>query len=98
MEYAEQHKTIRLRFEHLVRLNSFFSKVQHGLAAAARDDQLALPVPSAVAAHGLQALIDGLIQTWLLDPQAFELVRAGQSTMDVYFTGLGFVIKPSSTG
>lgn len=96
VEYVEEHNTIRLR--HLAIRNSFLGKVQQGLNAAAQDDHLTLPVPSALAALGLHALVDGLIQNWLLDPQAFDLVQAGQHAMDVYFTGLGFVITPSSTG
>ena len=96
VEYVEEHKTIRLR--HLAIRNSFLGRVQQGLDAAAQGDHLTLPVSSALAALGLHALVDGLIQNWLLDPLAFDLVQSGQSAMDVYLTGLGFVIKPSSAG
>ena len=73
-----------------------WDKVQQRLNAAAQNDHLTLPVPSALAALGLHALVDGLIQNWLLHPQAFDFVHVGQSAMDVYFTVLGFVITPSS--
>lgn len=95
VEYVEEHNAIRLR--HLAIRNSFLARVQQGLDAAAQDDKLMLSVPSAMAAQGLHALIDGLIQNWLLDPQAFDLVQAGHCTMDVYFTGLGFRIKPTGS-
>ena len=91
VEYVEEHKTIRLR--HLAVRNGFLGRVQQGLDAAAQHDNLTLSLPSAMAAQGLHALVDGLIQNWLLDPQAFDLVQAGQCTMDVYFTGLGFHIQ-----
>ncbi|GAC1603495.1 MAG: hypothetical protein NVS3B2_08020 [Ramlibacter sp.] len=42
-----------------------------------------------MAAHGLHALIDGLIQNWLLDRTAFDLVRTGERTIDAYLAGLG---------
>ena len=45
---------------------------------------------AATAAQGLHALISGLIQDWLLDPAAFDLVRAGRRTFRVYLAGLGF--------
>jgi len=88
VEYVEELKTIRLR--HLAVRNGFLCRVQQGLDAASRQKNLKLPLPSAMAAQGLHALIDGLIQNWLLDPQAFDLLEAGQCTMDIYFIGLGF--------
>ena len=88
VEYVEELKTIRLR--HLTVRNGFLCRVQQGLDAASRHENLKLPLSSAMAARGLHALIDGLIQNWLLDPQAFDLLAAGQCTMNIYFIGLGF--------
>ena len=90
VEYVEEHRAIRLR--HLGIRCSFLGRVQQGLDAAARDARLTLPVPSALAALGLHALVDGLIQNWLLDPQAFELEQAGRCAVDVYLAGLGFFV------
>ncbi len=42
------------------------------------------------AAQGVHALISGLIQNWLLDPEAFDLVHTGRRTFGVYLAGLGF--------
>ena len=42
------------------------------------------------AALGLHVIMDGLIQNWLLDPQAFDLEKSGRLTMDAYLAGLGF--------
>ncbi len=91
VEYIEGIRNIRLR--HLTACNGFLCRVTQGLDTASRQKNLTLPVPSVLAARGLHALIDGLIQNWLLDPQAFELTKAGQSTMDIYFKGLGFTIS-----
>ncbi|MDH6184243.1 TetR family transcriptional regulator [Polaromonas sp. CG_23.6] len=91
VEYIEGIRNIRLR--HLTACNGFLCRVTQGLDTASRQKNLTLPVPSVLAARGLHALIDGLIQNWLLDPQAFELTKAGQSTMDIYFKGLGFKVS-----
>jgi TetR/AcrR family acrAB operon transcriptional repressor len=88
VEYVEEHKTIRLR--HLAVRNGFLERVEQGIDAAARQSSLKLAVSPAMAARGLHALIDGLIQNWLLDPQAFDLLESGQCTVDIYLRGLGF--------
>lgn len=92
VEYVEEHKNIRLR--HLAVRNGFLGRVEQGLDAAARQGRLTLPVSPAMAARGLHALIDGLIQNWLLDPQAFDLLQAGKNTVDIYLSGLGFRSPP----
>ncbi|SEQ73466.1 TetR family transcriptional regulator [Giesbergeria anulus] len=66
---------------------------QLALASASRATQQPLTIPLDTAAIGLQALIEGLVQRWLLDPQAFDLEQTGQQTMDVYLAGLGLPIK-----
>lgn len=88
VEYTEEHQSIRLR--HLTVRNGFLSQVAQGLSAAARQEHLKHPLQGDMAAQGLHALVDGLLQNWMLDPQAFDLVQAGQYSMDVYLTGLGF--------
>jgi TetR/AcrR family acrAB operon transcriptional repressor len=47
-----------------------------------------LPVPATVAAQGLHALLDGLIQNWLLDPEAFDLEACGLKSVDAYLRGI----------
>lgn len=89
VEYLEGIKDIRLR--HLTTCNSFLCRVKQGLDTASLQNNQTLPLSSILAARGLHALIDGLIQNWLLDPQAFDLVDAGERIMNVYFIGLGFM-------
>ena len=88
VEYTEEHQSIRLR--HLAVRNSFLSRVAQGLDAAARQENLAPAFSGTLAAQGLHALFDGLVQNWMLDPTAFDLVEAGQYSMDIYLAGLGF--------
>ena len=91
VEYLEGIRNIRLR--HLNACNGFLCRVTQGLDMASRQNKVALPVSSALAARGLHALIDGLIQNWLIAPESFDLLEAGQCTMDIYFKGLGFSIE-----
>ena len=70
---------------------------EKAMLAGARRARIRLPIPAAAAALGLHALISGLIQDWLLDPEAFDLVSTGRRTFRVYLSGLGFV-RPLASG
>ena len=49
-----------------------------------------LAAPVASAAHGLQALMVGLIHSWVLEPSAFRLQEVSQMAIRTYLVGLGF--------
>ncbi len=61
---------------------------QLALTSASSANQQPLAIPLHTAAIGLQALVEGLVHHWLLDPQSFDLEKTGQQTMDVYLAGL----------
>jgi TetR/AcrR family acrAB operon transcriptional repressor len=87
VEYIDELQAIRLR---LLRIrHSFLEQIEYGLSASALDQEKILLVSTATAALGLHALIDGLIQNWLLDNAAFDLVEVGQQAIEVYLAGLG---------
>lgn len=90
VEYVDELQAVRAR--HLAARSNFLAKVQHGLSAAARHRAITLAAPAATCAEGLHAIIDGLIQNWLLDSDAFDLVATGQDVMGIYLAGLG--LKP----
>jgi TetR/AcrR family acrAB operon transcriptional repressor len=94
VEYVEELQAVRLR--HLTVRNGFLERIQQGMETAASQMNLSLPVSASVGAQGLHAMIDGLIQNWLLDPQAFDLLEVGQCAIDVYLRGLGFPGEPQS--
>ena len=93
VEYVEELQAVRVR--HLAVRNGFLSRFEQSIGVAARQKQLQLAMPASVAAQGFHALIDGLIQNWLLDPQAFDLLAVGQCAMNVYLSGLGFSTEPN---
>jgi TetR/AcrR family acrAB operon transcriptional repressor len=86
VEYVDSLCAVRMR--HLrVRalwLERFRRVLLQGAAARGRR----LPVPAGVAAQGLHALLDGLIQNWLLDPQAFDLEACGMKSVDAFLRGI----------
>ena len=87
VEYIDELQAIRLR--HLRVRNSFLEQIENGLSASALNQAKILRVPAETAALGLHALIDGLIQNWLLDNAAFDLVQVGHQVLGVYLAGLG---------
>lgn len=87
VEYVEELQAVRLR--HLSIRNDFLSRIEFGLETASKQLGLQLAVSASTAAQGLHALIDGLIQNWLLDSSAFDLLDVGCAVNDVYLRGLG---------
>jgi TetR/AcrR family transcriptional regulator, acrAB operon repressor len=87
VEYADDLSAVRGR--HIAVRNDCVTQMEHGLRSAAQASGIELPIPAAEAARGLHALVDGLIQNWLLDPEGFELESAGRFSVDAYLAGLG---------
>ena len=83
-------ETASLQLRHREARDACIVDFEKALRLAARRARLKLPLPAAMAAHGLHALISGLIQNWLLAPEAFALVPTGRRTFNVYLAGLGF--------
>jgi len=88
VEYVQELQAVRLR--HLAVRNGFLTRIERSINAAALHTGLQLPITAPIAAQGLHALIDGLIQNWLLDPDTFDLLEIGQNVINVYLCGLGF--------
>ncbi|MGJ7537274.1 MULTISPECIES: TetR family transcriptional regulator [Variovorax] len=88
VEYTHDMASVQQR--HLDARNACVGDFEKALRLAARRGHIKLPLPGNAAAQGLHALISGLIQNWLLDPEAFDLVHTGRRTFRVYLAGLGF--------
>ena len=88
VEYTHDMQSVHQR--HLEARNACVIDFEKAMLAGARRARIRLPIPAAAAAQGLHALISGLIQDWLLDPEAFDLVSTGRRTFRVYLSGLGF--------
>lgn len=91
VEYVDELQAVRAR--HLAVRRDFLTRVELAFTAAAHRQSVTLAAPVASCAEGLHAIIDGLIQSWLLDNASFDLVAVGQDVMDIYIAGLGLQRK-----
>lgn len=89
VEYTHDMASVQRR--HLTMRNACVTDFERALRLAARKRRIRLAIPAPSAAQGLHALISGLIQNWLLDPAAFDLVLVGRRAFGAYVSGLGFV-------
>lgn len=64
------------------------AQLEQGLQAAIDQNSLPKTVNAHIAAIGLHALIDGLISSWILNPDSFSLDREAEQLIQIYFTGL----------
>lgn len=87
VEYVDSLCAVRAR--HMEQRALWVERFRQVLRKSAAVRRTRLTVPAAVAAQGLQALVDGLIQNWLLDPDAFELESSGSKAVDAYLRGVG---------
>jgi TetR/AcrR family transcriptional regulator, acrAB operon repressor len=91
VEYVDSLCAVRRR--HLAVRGECVAGMKQVLQRVARQRGVSLPITAEAAARGLHALLDGLIQNWLLDPQAFDLPRMGRQVLDSYFAGLGLAAR-----
>jgi TetR/AcrR family acrAB operon transcriptional repressor len=87
VEYVDSLCAVRER--HLQMRNEWVERLRQVLRKSADARGVRLPMPAAAAAHGLHALVDGLIQNWLLDPGTFDLEKSGAKAVDAYLRGIG---------
>jgi TetR/AcrR family acrAB operon transcriptional repressor len=68
--------------------SEMLERVESALKRAVQRGQIVLRAPARTVAIGLHALIDGLIRTWLLEPDSFDLVRVGRQVLEGYLAGM----------
>ncbi|TMH04602.1 MAG: TetR family transcriptional regulator [Betaproteobacteria bacterium] len=86
VEYVDELLAVRDR--HLLGRNECLAEVERELKSAMRRGLVRSDVPARSIALGLHAMLDGLIHNWLLDPNAFDLVRVGRHALQAYESGL----------
>ena len=87
VEYVDSLCAVRTR--HLQMRELWVERFRHVLLKSAAARGVRLPLPAAAAAHGLHALVDGLVQNWLLAPGEFDLEGSGMKAVETYLRGLG---------
>jgi TetR/AcrR family acrAB operon transcriptional repressor len=86
VEYVDSLCAVRERHLHMRGL--WIERFRHVLLKSAAARGVKLAMPATTAAHALHALMDGLVQNWLLDPQAFDLEATGLKAVDVFLRGV----------
>lgn len=86
VEYVGELQAVQER--HLAVRNAWLEVIESSLRDAVRQEHLRLRTSVAIGALGLHAMLDGLMQNWMLDPTAFDLLRVGRQTIDTYLAGL----------
>lgn len=86
VEYVEELQAVRDR--RLLNRSQCLGEVEQDLAQAQTQGLIAAGLALRDVALGLHALMDGLIQNWLLDTTAFDLEQVGRGVMRTYLQGL----------
>lgn len=87
VEYVGELDAIRAR--HLSSHRAWTARSERALTVAFAAQKQPPPLSSTLAAIGLQALVEGLLQSWLLDPDAFDLAETGRAAVANWLRGLG---------
>ena len=80
--------TEALRDRHVSVRSECLADIERTLQRAMRRGELVRRMPARAAAVGLHALVDGLLQNWMLDPGDFDLVKVGSQVVDAYLASL----------
>ncbi len=86
VEYVGELQAVRDRA--VAAHTEWLARMEQSLRQAMRLGQMGRRMPARAAAIGLHALIAGLLRTWLLEPQSFDLMTVGRQTLDAYLAGL----------
>jgi TetR/AcrR family acrAB operon transcriptional repressor len=92
VEYVEELIAVQQR--HLSVHNQWLARTRQAMERAVTLRGEKLPLDVNTAALGLHVMVNGLIQSWFLDQQAFDLLEVGRQTIDTYLAGLGLRPKP----
>lgn len=96
VEYVDE--LIGVRDRHLANYYHWVARTEARLKIAIKRGALNQTIPARVMALGLWAMADGLIQLWLLDPSAFNLMRVGQQSVDSHLGALCTGVQAKSCG
>lgn len=95
-EYVGDMEALKAR--HIESRKECLGSIELGIARAVEMKLLPANVDPRRAAIGLSALIDGLINNWLLDPQYHSLKADGARIVDTYLAGLGAAQQADASG
>jgi TetR/AcrR family acrAB operon transcriptional repressor len=86
VEYVDELLSVKQR--QLQTQTAVMQHIQRSLSDAFARRALVMRVPPAIAAQGLHALVMGLIHTWMLAPQAYDLEAVAAPCLGAYLRGM----------
>lgn len=89
VEYVDELMAVRARHRRVQAGNVL--QVERSLQQALAQRGLSLPLPVSMVAQGLYALLVGLIRSWLLAPETFELEATTEVSVRAYLSGWGLL-------
>lgn len=75
-------------------IDTYLAEMQALFTRAAERGLLRPGLTPSAAAHGLYALVDGLMRHWLRQPQSFSLTEAGSAAVGAYLAGAALRASP----
>ena len=86
VEFVGEMDAVRQRRQQ--NMAGWMSRAERRILVAAEKGLIGCKVEPGDVALALWIMIDGLIRTWMFDPQGFDLLRIGQCVIDPYLDGL----------
>jgi TetR/AcrR family acrAB operon transcriptional repressor len=86
MEYLDELSAVRERRQQ--NQKAWMARTESRIREGIANGQVKAGVDPYAVALGLWAIVDGLIRAWLLDPQAFDLVKLGAQIVDTHLESL----------
>lgn len=86
MEFTDELNEVRERRKQNQEL--WMARTEQRIRAAVANGQVKPEVDPFAVALGLWAILDGLLRAWLLDPQAFDLMKVGAQIVDTHLASL----------
>ncbi|MDP1535825.1 MAG: TetR family transcriptional regulator [Burkholderiales bacterium] len=94
-EYVDEMEPVRKRFSEMQA--GCLSRLEQGLRAAIERGQLPVGLNAQRAAVGLHALLDGLISSWVRDPDSMPPANAAGPVIDVFLDGISRALPTRAT-
>lgn len=86
MEFTDELNEVRERRKQNQEM--WMARTEQRIRAAVANGQARADVDPFAVALGLWAILDGLLRAWLLDPQAFDLMKVGAQIVDTHLASL----------
>ncbi|MFC7206640.1 hypothetical protein ACFQOZ_07445 [Comamonas endophytica] len=87
MEFVGELAALQVR--HTSSMNEFTRRLALDFTAAAEHEGVELLSPPQLLATGLRSLLDGLMHSWLMGVEGFDLEKDGIAAIQVYLVGAG---------